>query len=973
MLLLGLPLVGWLAWPRRAAGGRRRATALAMRSVILLALTLALSGLTWNLTTDRLDTVFVLDWSASLPDEAKAQAIAYLRAALAEKAPEDRAAVVIFGQDSLVERSLTAENGLGSITSQPIPHGSNLEEALRLALALLPPENARRIIVLTDGAYTGASPLYIASLIRNSGIDLRFVCYPFGAVNDPQECRAPSAGYADAAVTALRLPDVIHRGEIFPLEITLQARGTVTGTLEIRAEDGSLLRRQPCTARTGTERITLLLSAQGESGLQSFTAEFIPKTPDFYLRNNRFQAVTRLQGEPRILVIAPPEGEDLHPFSEEPRPDEAAALMRVLQNTNLQVERALPQGLPFTLKDLSAYAAVVLVDVPAAQLTFRQMSALQRYVRDLGGGLIAVGGPTSFGIGGYFQTPLEEALPVEMQIKDERRRPKLALGYVIDHSGSMMETSSGPTKLQLAQEAAIRSVALLMPGDLVGVVAFDDKASWVVPMQTLEDPVAVQSAITHIGGGGGTDIFAGLLAMSKALPAAEAQIKHIILLTDGGADPTGIPELIQRLYAEENITLTAIGVGADATPALREWARQGGGRYHFVRDPSTLPAIFTTETALVSRSYLVEETFLPLQSAASPLLPPGAPPPLLGYVATEAKRTAQVILQSPREDPILAVWRYGLGKSLAFTSDASGRWGREWLAWEGFAPFWEAAVRSVLGEVQSESLPIEARPEGDTVRLRVQVPESAAPQGAEGWQVRVSVVAPQGEGAAETVALLQSAPRRFEGFFHPGENGVYLLRAEAQPPEGRALVSTAAWVYGYSPEYRPQPAADKFSRLLAALEAPDGSRLLLTAPSRAFQHDLPPAARHVPAAGYLLALAAILLPIEVAVRRLVIGKEDLSRWRAALGERPRLPKSATLSRRSRVRTLLKVKRPPKKPRPSQGSPPPAPPAGSAAPPKAPAPPPREAPPPQRPAAPSSRRTASRLLERKRARRPQKKD
>ncbi|HEB64922.1 MAG TPA: VWA domain-containing protein, partial [Chloroflexi bacterium] len=722
LLLLFLPLVLWAGWPRRVAGRRRRTVALAIRSALLLALTLALSGFAWKRPADRLDTVFVVDWSDSLPDEAKGDEVAYVQRALAEMHPDDRAAVVVFGREALVERALSTEETFGAITSLPLTNGSDLEEALRLALALLPPENARRIVALTDGAYTGADPLPIATLIRSSGIDLRFVCYPFGEVADPQECRTPAGGLPDAAVTAVHLPDLTHRGETLKMEVTIQAGGTVTGTLEVHAQDGTLLYRQPYTARPGRDTLTIPLLAEGESGLHTFRVEFIPSTGDFYPQNNNLEAATRLLGEPRLLVVAPPEGEDLRPFSEETRPDEAAALVAALQNAALEVERVLPQGLPFSLEVLSAYAAVILVDVPAAQLTPRQMSALQRYVRDLGGGLIAVGGPTSFGMGGYFRTPLEEALPVEMQIKDERRRPRLALGYVIDHSGSMMETSGGPTKLQLAQEAAIRSVTMLMPGDQVGVVAFDDKASWVVPMQTLEDPAAIQAAIARIGGGGGTDIYAGLLAMSKVLPKTEAQVRHIILLTDGGADPTGIPELVQRMYKEQGVTLTAIGVGADATPALQRWAELGGGRYHFVRDPATLPAIFTTETALVSRSYLVEETFTPLQTAASPLIPAGGLPPLYGYVATEAKQTAQVVLQSPKEDPILAVWRYGLGKALAFTSDATGRWGRDWLRWEGYAPFWETAARAVLGRVQSEQLRTEVRMEGENARLVVLLP-----------------------------------------------------------------------------------------------------------------------------------------------------------------------------------------------------------------------------------------------------------
>ncbi|GAB4536559.1 MAG: VWA domain-containing protein [Anaerolineales bacterium] len=968
LLAAALPFAGWLGWPRRAASRQRDGLALILRLTLLTAIILALSGFTISHRSQRLDVVFVLDWSDSLPAQAKSAALAFVQQSLAAMPPDDRAALIVFGQDALVERGLSGEKKLGNIASLPITTHTNLEKALRLALALLPPDNARRIVVLTDGEFTAGQPDDIAALIRSAGIDLRFVCYPFGQINDRRQCRAPAAEQPDAAILSAHLPDSVHSGEAFNLELRIQANTTISGTLEVRDNDGNLRYRQPYTARSGTHSLNISIPAPAEGGLYAYNAEFIPAQNDFYAQNNHQSAYTTVLGTPRLLVVAPPAGETL-PFGGEPRPEEAAALIAAWQENGLLVERIQPAALPVSMSGLSGYAAIVLVDVPAEQFSQRQMQVLQDYVRNLGGGLIAIGGPTSFGVGGYYHTPLESALPVEMQIKDQQRRPQLSIIYIIDHSGSMMETGGGITKLNLAKEAAIRSIDLLMPGDMVGVIAFDDHASWAVPMQPLNTPDDVQSAIAHISGGGGTDIYAGLALMSQVLPQADTQVKHVILLTDGGADPTGIPEMIQRLYRQDGVTLTTIGVGRDSLPDLKTWAALGGGRYHLVLDPSTLPAIFTTETALVSRSYIEEGVFAPMRLADSPLLPAGSLPPLYGYVATEPKQHAQVILQSEKEDPLLVWWRYGLGKALAFTSDASGRWGRDWVAWDGYAFFWNQAARAVLSSLQAESLQTTIQTDGENAYLTVQA-STPDGQSMNGYQMRATLLPPAGAGASQpyTVTLTQTALGRYEGVFKPTNSGVYLIHITASSPQGEGVSTNTAWPFAYPAEYLPQASGDSFTRLLAAISPEQTTALLLSTPEKVFTHDLPRPVSAPPWWQGLLAAAVVLLPLEVAVRRLAIGRQDVYLWRAALLKRARSRGEAEVLQESRVRTLFRVKRAPSgKPRPLKGSRNPARSSGEAAPPPPAPPPPGPAQPLDSPSVSGGRETAARLLQKKRAR------
>jgi uncharacterized membrane protein len=594
---------------------------------------------------------------------------------------------------------------------------------------------------------------------------------------------------------------------------------------------------------------------------------------------------------------------------------------------------------------------VTLVDAPARALTNRQMESLRAYVHDLGGGLVAVGGPTSYGVGGYFGTPLEDALPVEMQIKDEQRRPSLGIVFIIDHSGSMADASGGVMKLELAKEAAARSVELLFPTDRVGVIAFDDSASWVAPMTDLASRDEIISLIGSIQPGGGTDILAGMQAMAGVLPDDPAKVKHVILLTDGGADPTGIPELAQRLLDESGITLSTVGVGNDAAPYLEDLAAAGGGRYHFTNDPQTVPSIFTEETMLATRAYIEEGALFPAQVNPSPMLAGiHSTPQLLGYVATSPKDLAQVILQSEKKDPILAAWQYGLGRAVAFTSDASGRWARDWVSWQGFPTFWAQVVASTLSDTASAALELTVTQQGEQARLSVDARDRAG-NFLNGYEVNANLVVPNGE--VQSVTLPQVAPGRYEGLFTPTEQGVYLIRLTGQAQGGQSFSDTAGWALSYSPEYRN---IESNPDLLLRLANLTGGTVASADPAAAFTHNLkaPRAAR--PIWPWLLTLAALLFPFDIAARRLILTRQDWARFisKIGFGQRGRVQPE---ERSQRMDALLQAKR-----RVREDVPTPAPPSVMPEPKSEPVETPKKAP----PAEPSSASTTASLLARKKA-------
>lgn len=890
LLLLLVPVVVWMGAPAKGHAWRRELFSLILRLAIILCLIFALAGLEIVQRGDDLAVVFLVDVSDSMPLSAISAEVDYVEQALAAMRPDDQAAVVLFGADALVERPMSTAKELSAFTSAPITTQTDLEEAIQLGLALFPSGYAKRMVILSDGAQTSGDAFEAVKFAVAS--DVQIVVLPI--VNQVN---------SETLITSVDVPTRLRPGEGFDLNVSVEASGPTRASIQVLAGD-TVVYEGTHDLRRGAQTLSLPLTA-GDPGFVNYQVLIAPETDGFY-QNNRLDTYSQVEGPPQILMVAPPVGESLP--GGEARPDEYSALLGALQAADFQVDLIPPNRLPSDLPSLAQYDSVVLVDVPARTLGLNQMQNLQAYVHDLGGGLVAVGGPTSYGVGGYFQTPLEETLPVEMQIKDEKRRPTLGIVFIIDHSGSMEDSSGGVTKLELAKEAAARSVELLFPTDRVGVIAFDDTASWVVPMTELNNSGQVMSAIGSIRSGGGTDIMSGVQAMANVLPDDPAKVKHVILLTDGGADPTGIAELVQKLYEENGITLSTVGVGNDAAPFLENLAEVGAGRYHFTNDPSSIPSIFTEETSLATRAYLVEDPFFPVLASSSPILSGiNEVPRLYGYVATSPKDLARVILKSDKEDPVLAAWQYGLGRSVAFTSDATGRWARDWLAWENFAEFWVQTVRYTLGNTASTALETSVELTGPSGQALLTL-DARQPNGEflNGYEVTANIVGPDGE--TQSMTLRQVAPGRYEALFDPNEQGVYLLRfSGTSTAQTDSFSQTSGWTLSYSPEYK---RLDSDPDLLLRLATAAGGMVATANPADAFTHDLQTTRGARPIWQWLVLFAALLLPLDIASRRLIITRQDMFRLREWFKARLDFRRSATpqvAQPSPRMQALLKAK------------------------------------------------------------------
>jgi hypothetical protein len=435
LLLIILPYFVYLGWPRGRYGRGRAWAALVLRCLIVAFAILSLAGAQSIHGGDELAIVFLVDVSDSVSDAEQERALAFIEEALAAMRPDDRAALVLFGADALVERPMVGGGDLGEIASIPRTNQTDLEGAIRLGMALFPAGAARRMVILSDGLATVGEAEQSVRLARSQGIQVDVV-----PLTSPLLAEGTEGGVVEAWLSDVSAPDRLHQGEEFTLSITAHATGDVDAVLTVLAGD-TLVAQRGVHLSPGSNTFAVPLTA-GEPGFAPFRVYLSP-VQDVYPQNNGLAAFSLVEGPPRVLVVAAD-------------PVESAPVVASLQAAGLQVVEISAAMLSSDPAALAEYHAVVLVNTSAKTLPPRSMDALQVYVRDLGGGLVTIGGPSAYGVGGWYNTPLEDALPVEMTIEDQERFPPMAIVVVIDKSGSMAAQEGGVQKIRLAGEAAHR-------------------------------------------------------------------------------------------------------------------------------------------------------------------------------------------------------------------------------------------------------------------------------------------------------------------------------------------------------------------------------------------------------------------------------------------------------------------------------------------------------------------------------------
>jgi len=826
LLFLILPVAVALARARAAPGG-----ALVLRILVFTLLVLSLAAPQLTRSSVGQAVVFAVDVSESISPAARADAVEFVRAAAAHRRPADRLGALTFAADAVVEEAPTDAPAL-RFTTRPAPGATDIAQAIRTALATLPSGGARRIILATDGNANRGDLDQALALSRSQGVEISVV--PL----------LPGMG-EDVLVEEVSAPGEVRAGERFSVRVALAATTEARVDLRLTENDQEIARRR-VAVRPGRTVINVSRVAQRE-GLLRYTAT-ATAAPDGTPANNTASALVAVRGAPEVWYVAELPG---------PLPD-------ILRAQGLRVASLPPASLPASPAGYRAAAAVVLDDVPAPSLSGPQQEALRDFVGALGGGLVVVGGPRSFGVGGYARTPLEEVLPVSMDVRHRLALPSMAIILVIDTSGSMGAFGQQIAKVELAKETAQSVIDLLGERDVIGVVSFDQESRWLVAPTEARRREQVMEQVARVRAGGGTNLYPALQLAYDYLRRTPAKIRHVITISDGQTDPGDFEGLITRA-ARDRITTSAVAVGGDADEQImRALSRWGGGRYYLTRDLYSVPQILTAEALLASRAYIIEERLTP-QLRQRGLVDDFTVPPVRGYVATAPKPAGTVHLASPDDDPLLAVWQYGLGRAAAFTSDARPRWAAEWMPWADFARFWSRLVRWAAREdadgliVGIEEIDAAGRraPGGGSAVI---ILDAFTPAGdpINGLQVEAAAAGP---GGITSVPLVQSAPGRYEGQTPAARPGSYAVTVAAR--SGSATrVKTAGFVVPYSPELRDlRPNRALLARIV---EATGGA--ILTTPRQALA---PTPSGAMPSAGwpYLTGFAVAFFLAEITWRR----------------------------------------------------------------------------------------------------------
>lgn len=792
VLIVGIPVLWIISYRSLAALGKyRRLFALGFRGRVLLLMVLALAGVQLQKVSERMTVMYLLDQSESIPKPVREAMLQYVMQDVAahrrkgdfHSGTEDKAGVIVFGRDATIEHPPFADDirSVGNIDSlfELRTDATNIASALKLAQASFPEDSAKRIVIITDGNENLGDARSVASGLADNGIGIDIVAVRLQARNE-------------VAVEKIGLPTDIRRGQPLEARIVVHNYGDqdVRGLLRViqnyNGQDHLLDEKPDVVLKPGKNVFSIQHTIDVPAGY-TYSARFIPEkgAGDLMEQNNMATAFTHVRGKGRVLMIVDAEN-----------PNEFDGLIQRLGELNMEVDRMPSDNLFTSLAQLQGYDCVVLANVArstfggdgAVAFTDDQITMLVRNTEQFGCGLVMIGGPNSFGAGGWANTDLEKAMPVDFQIKNSKVKVVGALVL-------LMHACEIPDGNNIQKKVAEESVKVLGPMDYCGLLQWDnftggdnwlwfDKGKGLVRVGSNQNTM-----LARIGRMAPGDMPNFEPAMAKAIKELEvnpASVKHMIIISDG--DPSPPSNVVLNRFKKAKVTISTVAIGAHG-PAesglLQRIANFTGGKYYAVNNPRAIPKIFQRESRRVARPLILEEKLQPYilpEARGHEMLQniDGELPQLNGFVMTTVKENplVEVLIRSPKpgEDSnatILAAWTYGAGKTCVFTSDAGQRWANDWTQWDNYNKFYSQMIRWAMRPVNEEGKFTVATEVKDG---KVKVVVTALKENDEFLNfLNMSGVGADPELKNVHVNIQQEAPGRYVGEFPADKAGSYLL------------------------------------------------------------------------------------------------------------------------------------------------------------------------------------------------------
>lgn len=827
-----LLVVEWIVYVRQMR--YRGKFYLVVRGILMFCLLLALAGIRIYRGSSQTATVFVVDCSNS--NETNFEKMEdYLEETVSRMPSGNVYGIVTFGKNTLVEQFLTGERRYAGLMTVPEMSATNFEDAVSKALMMIPAEYSKRLVMLTDGKETRGD-------IQNMAQALTASCAEFLTILYEQE-ETPDA-YIDNVV----LPAYLHPGDKYSITVLVESnydtdavialyngsRQTAANSVHLNRGSNRFVFGAQAGADTGSsamENLRIQVQAQGDTCAEN----------DFY------NAYSIVETPPGVLVIA---GQDVN----------ASGFASVLKAAGCDYRIVSTLNAPDDINAMLEYKTIMLVDTYIDELPEGFLQNLEAYVKDYGCGFVCCGGENSFALGGYRDTVLETVLPVDMQLRSFNEMPSMAMVMVIDRSGSMSGSVDGGriSNLDMAVRAAEVAVDNLSDSDYVGILTFDNQYHWQTALRKADDKQTIREELRQITEGGGTTIKPALQEACRVLSQSDVSVRHVVLLTDGMGETHDYSDIVSE-YTDNGITLSTVAVGDGADINLLEHlADSCKGRYYYADVSSDIPRIFAQEVFLGSDSYIQNGVFsLAVQGGhelISGLFAEGWPT-LNGYIAATPKTASNpLIVSGEKKDPILTVWQYGLGRTVAWNSDVTGAWSGAFAGQEDYVQLWKRIVDYAAGNASMGEDRVDVVTSGEQTEIAYQAKDYDSET-----EILVTVIDPKGETTEEK--LHATAPGSYTAKLSTPQTGLYHFNIRrTKGGEIQQYMTTAAAVQ-FSDEYKFDVSSDSY------LKFAEQYGKVITEKENVWKRILAGTRERYLLTNWLLALAIGLFLADVAMRR----------------------------------------------------------------------------------------------------------